>query len=77
MLSMARCKKHGICKHESSVVCSECAAENRCTQPTTTNIRSPKLADTLSGALGLCHDGNFDLGYQLINEVIGQLRAGA
>jgi hypothetical protein len=41
------------------------------------NPGSPKLADTLSGALALCHDGNFDLGYQLINEVIGQLRAGA
>jgi len=44
---------------------------------TPTNTGSQNLADTLSGALELCHDGNFDLGYKLINYVIGQLRASA
>lgn len=33
MLSMSRCQKHGICKHETRLVCSECAAENSGTQP--------------------------------------------
>jgi hypothetical protein len=29
----------------------------------------------LCGALSLCHDGDFDMGYKIINEVVGQLRA--
>ena len=35
---------------------------------------NPKLADSLCGALKLCQDGDFDLGYKIINDVIGQLR---
>ena len=35
---------------------------------------NPKLADILCGALKLCQDGDFDLGYKIINDVIGQLR---
>lgn len=39
MLSMARCKTHGICKHETMTVCSLCAAENSGTHPTSTISR--------------------------------------
>ena len=36
MIPMSRCKKHGICKHETKVVCTLCAAENSGTQSTDT-----------------------------------------
>ena len=38
------------------------------------NVSNPKLAGILCGALKLCQDGDFDLGYKIINDVIGQLR---
>jgi hypothetical protein len=41
------------------------------------NTGSPKLADLLCGALDLCQAGDFDIGYKVIYEVIGQLRASA
>ena len=51
MLSMSRCKKHGICKHESRLVCSECAAENSGTQPTSTNTASFQLPLTMESCI--------------------------
>jgi len=51
MLSMARCKTHGICKHETRSVCSLCAAENSCTQPTSTNTASFQLPLTMESCI--------------------------
>ena len=62
---------------ESASVAAAEVAELAVKKFTPTTTGSQNLADTLSGALELCHDGNFDLGYQLINYVIGQLRASA
>ena len=45
MFPMSRCEKHGICKHETKVVCSLCAAENSGNHPTDTQQLKAEIAE--------------------------------
>lgn len=42
-LPFFKCSKHGVVKFRVIHECEVCAAENRCTQPTTTNKQSDEI----------------------------------
>lgn len=50
-------------------------SQDKTSEVKSTGVSNKKLSKYLSDALELCNDGNFDLGYQVINDVINSLNA--
>jgi hypothetical protein len=51
-VNFLRCSKHGMVKYRVVHECEVCAAENRCTQPTTTNSAMVQFLERVVNCLG-------------------------